>query len=101
ISSLDSNVLFVVSSLIKEIIKSIKQNKGSIKQLILLTHNVYFHKEVSFVDGRRPKNGDTYYWIIRKSNNTSSIQAFEMENPIKSSYELLWKELRNSSKNSG
>ena len=29
------------------------------------------------------------------------IQAFGMENPIHSSYELLWKELSNSSKNSG
>lgn len=101
ISSLDSNVLFVVSSLIKEIVKTIKGNTGNIKQLILLTHNVYFHKEVSFVDGRTPKNGDTHYWIIRKNHNVSSIQAFEMENPIHSSYELLWKELSNSSKNSG
>jgi len=101
ISSLDSNILFVVSSLIKEIVKSIKQNIGNIKQLILLTHNVYFHKEVSFIDGRTPKNGDTHYWIIRKNNSVSSIQAFEMENPIQSSYELLWKELSNSSKNSG
>lgn len=101
ISSLDSNVLFVVSSLIKELIKAVKNNTGSIKQIILLTHNVYFHKEVSFVDGRTPKNGDTHFWIIRKNNNISTIQAFEMENPIQSSYELLWKELRNSSQNSG
>ena len=101
ISSLDSNVLFVVSSLIKEIIKLNKQNLGSIKQLILFTHNVYFHKEVSFVDGRTPKNGDTYFWIIRKNNNISSIQSYEMENPIQSSYELLWKELKNTQQNSG
>ncbi|MET6995894.1 AAA family ATPase [Chitinophaga defluvii] len=101
ISSLDSNVLFVVSSLIKEIIKSIKSNVGSVKQIILLTHNVYFHKEVSFVDGRTPRNGDTNYWILRKKNNTSSVQPFGQENPIQSSYELLWKELSNSTKNSG
>ncbi|WP_294288771.1 AAA family ATPase [uncultured Chryseobacterium sp.] len=101
ISSLDSNVLFVVSSLIKEIIKSIKQNEGSVKQLILLTHNVYFHKEVSFVDGRTPKNGDTNFWIIRKNDNISSIQSYGMDNPIQSSYELLWKELKNTQQNSG
>ncbi|WP_051666279.1 AAA family ATPase [Pedobacter sp. R20-19] len=101
ISSLDSTVLFVVSSLIKEIIKSIKQNTGSVKQLILLTHNVYFHKEVSFVDGRTPKNGDTNFWIIRKNNNISNVQSYGMENPIQSSYELLWKELRNTQQNSG
>lgn len=101
ISSLDSTVLFVVSSLIKEIVKSIKQNTGNVKQIILLTHNVYFHKEVSFVDGRTPKNGDTNFWIVRKINNTSNVQPYEMDNPIQSSYELLWKELRNTTQNSG
>lgn len=101
ISSLDSNILFVVSSLIKEIIKEIKQDTGNIKQLILLTHNVYFHKEVSFVDGRTPKNGSTNFWILRKNNNITSSQSYEMENPIQSSYELLWKELKNTSQNSG
>lgn len=101
ISSLDSNILFVVSSLIKEITKEIKQDTGNIKQLILLTHNVYFHKEVSFVDGRTPKNGNTNFWILRKNNNITSSQPYEMENPIQSSYELLWKELKNTSQNSG
>lgn len=101
ISSLDSNVLFVVSSLIKEIIKSIKNSVGTIKQMILLTHNVYFHKEVSFIDGRTSKNGDTNFWIIRKNNNISSLQSYGMDSPIQSSYELLWKELKNTQKNSG
>ena len=95
ISSLDSNVLFVVSSLLKEIIKAIKKDEGNIKQLILLTHNVYFHKEVSFIDGRTPENGETFYWILRRNNNVSAIQPFGMKNPIHSSYELLWQELRN------
>ena len=95
ISSLDSNVLFVVSSLLKEIIKAIKKDEGNIKQLILLTHNVYFHKEVSFIDGRTLGNGETFYWILRRNNNVSSIQSFGMKNPIHSSYELLWQELRN------
>lgn len=100
ISSLDSNVLFVVSSLIKEVIKSIKKGNGNIKQLILLTHNVYFHKEVSFIDGRTTNNGDTYYWILRRKDKISEIQCFEMKNPIHSSYDLLWLELK-SNRNSG
>ncbi len=95
ISSLDSNVLFVVSSLLKEIIKAVKKDESNIKQLILLTHNVYFHKEVSFIDGRTPENGETFYWILRRNNNVSAIQPFGMKNPIHSSYELLWQELRN------
>lgn len=100
ISSLDSNVLFVVSSLLKEIIKAIKKGEGNIKQLLLLTHNVYFHKEVSFIDGRTTVNGDTFYWILRRNNKISEIQTFGMKNPIHSSYELLWQELKMKS-NSG
>lgn len=44
VCSLDSTVLFIVSSLIKEMIKQIKSGVGNIKQLIVLTHNVYFIK---------------------------------------------------------
>jgi len=94
ISSLDSNVLFVVSTLIKEIIKEIKSDIGNIKQLILLTHNVYFHKEVSFIDGRTKNCGKTNFWILRKNDSTTNLQPFLMENPIQSSYELLWQELK-------
>ena len=101
ISSLDSNVLFVVSTLLKEIIKSIKKDEGNIKQLILLTHNVYFHKEVSFIDGRTKESGDTFFWIIRKNDNITSIQPFELKNPIQNSYELLWQELKNKDNSSG
>ena len=101
ISSLDSNVLFVVSTILKEIIKSIKKDEGNIKQLILLTHNVYFHKEVSFIDGRTKESGDTFYWIIRKNDNVTSIQPFELKNPIQNSYELLWQELKNKDNSSG
>ncbi len=94
ISSLDSNVLFVVSTLIKDIIKSIKSDTGNIKQIILLTHNVYFHKEVSFIDGRTKFCRETNFWILRKNDKFTNIQTFIMENPIKSSYELLWQELK-------
>lgn len=96
ISSLDSNILFVVSTLIKEIIKEIKNDDGNIKQLILLTHNVYFHKEVSFIDGRTKINSETNYWILRKTDGVTSVQSFGMDNPIQSSYELLWQELKNN-----
>ncbi|MDP3515613.1 MAG: AAA family ATPase [Pseudohongiella sp.] len=100
ISSLDSNVLFVVSTLIKEIIKDIKANIGNVKQLILLTHNVYFHKEVSFIDGRTKQHNQTNFWILRKKNKISSAQPFLMKNPIQTSYELLWNEIKNKEHNS-
>lgn len=94
ISSLDSNVLFVVSTLIKEIIKNIKADTGTVRQLILLTHNVYFHKEVSFIDGRTKTCNKTNFWILRKNDKITSLQSFGMDNPIQSSYSLLWQELK-------
>lgn len=96
ISSLDSNVLFLVSTLIKDIIKNIKADVGNVRQLILLTHNVYFHKEVSFIDGRTKIDNKTNFWILRKNDKVTSLQSFVMENPIQSSYELLWQELKSN-----
>ncbi len=42
----------------------------------------------------------TNYWILRKNNKVSSIQSFIMKNPIQTSYELLWNELKNKDRNS-
>lgn len=100
ISSLDSNVLFVVSSLIKEIIKGVKSNKGKINQIIILTHNIYFHKEVSY-EGSNRKGEKHHYWILRKNNGISKLHFYGERNPIQSSYELLWRELREWENNSG
>ncbi|CAH0122830.1 hypothetical protein PAE9249_05442 [Paenibacillus sp. CECT 9249] len=49
ISSLDSNVLFIVSNLILKLIDDIRNNQNNIVQLFVLTHNVYFHKEVTVI----------------------------------------------------
>ena len=96
VSSLDSSVLFVVSTLIREVFTNIHEGSTNIKQVILLTHNVYFHKEVSFIDRHCKWRDDVHFWMLRKNNNVSSIQPFMKENPIKSSYDLLWHEFRNS-----
>lgn len=100
ISSLDSSVLFVISSLIKELLKKVKNEESNIKQVIILTHNVYFHKEVSY-EGLRRKGEPPFYWILRKKGNVSNIQCYQTSNPIHSSYELLWSELRNWEDSSG
>ncbi len=101
ISSLDSNVLFIVSTLIKEILKEVWHDHGVIKQVILLTHNVYFHKEVSrgwYQNAPKEIKNNTSFWILRKKNKISTIQSYK-ENPIHNSYELLWKELKNRKQN--
>ncbi|MEK8210383.1 AAA family ATPase [Paenibacillus sp. FSL L8-0696] len=93
ISSLDSSVLFMVSSLVRQLMFDIKNNSTDIKQLFVLTHNIYFHKEITFNQGKK-SYGEGTFWILRKNNNITSIESYS-ENPIKTSYELLWKELKN------
>jgi len=95
VSSLDSDILFIVGSLIKGLFEEVRAKKGHIKQVFVLTHNVYFHKEVTFSPKRRngKAQSDESFWIVRKSNLVTKIEA-HAENPIKTSYELLWGELR-------
>lgn len=100
ISSLDSNVLFVVSSLLKDVIYKVLDGESNIKQVFVLTHNVYFHKELSFIGNGNNPNKNIHYWILRKKNGITNIQYYGMDNPISSSYELLWKELKEQNVNS-
>ncbi len=48
VSSLDNDILFIVSSLIKRLFGDVRSGTGHIKQVFVLTHNVYFHKEITF-----------------------------------------------------
>ena len=48
VSSLDSDILFIVSNLIKRLFCDVRSGTGHIKQVFVLTHNVYFHKEITF-----------------------------------------------------
>ncbi len=92
ISSLDSNILFIVSVLVKDLMKETTKEKTNIKQVIILTHNTYFYKEITLECDKRYQ-GKYSFWIIKKDNNASKIEKFE-ENPVKNSYELLWQEVR-------
>ena len=95
VSSMDADVLFVVSALIRKIVADVRDNRSSIRQVFILTHNIYFHKEVSF-DRDRRGNARAFesFWIVRKRDNVSSLYRYEY-NPVKTSYELLWDEIRN------
>lgn len=96
VSSLDSDTLFIVSSLIRGLFDETKSQNGMIKQIFVLTHNVYFHKEVSFnhKGSTNQEPDDESFWTVRKANQRSKIQSHK-SNPIKTSYELLWNEVRN------
>lgn len=93
VSSLDNDVLFLVSTLVRDLFKDVYAGNGSIKQLFILSHNTYFYKEVSFEKGiNKSKTG---YWMITKANNLSIIRKYD-KNPISSTYEMLWDEVKNA-----
>jgi wobble nucleotide-excising tRNase len=97
ISSLDSNILFIISTLTRTMLSDCKDKKNGIKQIFLLTHNVYFHKEITYLGSREKyPTSRTAYWVIRKIDNKSEIVKHQ-SNPIQTSYELLWADLKDAS----
>ncbi|EMJ44519.1 ATP-binding protein [Helicobacter pylori] len=104
ISSLDSNILFIVSVLVKDLMKETMEEKETmkektnIKQMIILTHNTYFYKEITLKDNLKRHQGKYSFWIIKKNNNVSKIKGYK-ENPIKNSYELLWQDVKQAKEN--
>jgi len=97
VSSLDSDVLFIVSALIKRVLAEAVDGNGRVKQVFVLTHNIYFHKEVSFDPKRQQGERRTHetFWIVRKAGAATIVEGHQ-RNPIRTSYELLWAEVRNS-----
>lgn len=95
ISSLDSDILYIVSSLIKNVMTEVRSNRSNIKQLFILTHNTYFHKEVSF-DQQRKSNSirsDESFWLVKKTHHGSTVEYCETI-PVRSAYELLWEDIK-------
>lgn len=94
VSSLDSDILFIISSLIKGLFEEVRVGKTHIKQVFVLTHNVYFHREVTFNPKRTSEAmKEETFWVIRKFGLVSKIEKHN-SNPIRTSYELLWAEVR-------
>lgn len=110
VSSMDTNSLYIISSLIKELINICAntyelfgdENLGDfISQIFILTHNIYFHNEIT--QNFNTKNEYVYFFTINKENNKSTIHnCINIDkdnneiiyNPISNSYTLLWQEYR-------
>jgi len=95
ISSLDSDILYIVSSLIKNVMEEARDPNTQIKQVFVLTHNVYFHKEISFNRSRSADStlNEESFWLVKKQQHGSIVERCET-NPIKSAYELLWEDVK-------
>lgn len=101
ISSLDSGILYAVSSLIRGLVKDIKdKNSKRVRQLILLTHNTKFLHQVTYNN----YSSSTFYKIIKLSPSPNSIEKLECSgtsSPIKTSYQELWSQAGAAIQNPG
>jgi wobble nucleotide-excising tRNase len=101
VSSLDSDILHIVGSLIRELFAEVCAGDGLIKQLFILTHNMAFYKEVSYFKTRQKGVSPTKvtFWRVQKYDEQSRVQ-YSRTNPIKSIYDALWADVRSKGYNS-
>lgn len=112
VSSMDSTALFIVSAIVREMINVCRNNTeylnpqvpgDYIKQLFILTHNVYFHREVTYQ--QVGYYNCTSFYMIRKNDNVSTVKLCKRQNkeipseeenynPVQNSYAALWDEFR-------
>jgi wobble nucleotide-excising tRNase len=96
-SSMDSDSLFFISTNDRAMIREVKEGSGNIRQLMVLTHNVYFHKEVAHhLDGKpiTLKKEDLAFHVIKKSRPGPNRIISSGKDSISSTYELLWADVR-------
>lgn len=96
ISSLDSDVLYAVSTIIRRIVEDIAEDRGRVRQLLIMTHNAHFHKEVTYRPHRGPKLGSWGYGIVRKQGGRPSEVELRDDNPIQTAYGAMWDQVKRS-----
>ena len=104
ISSLDSQILFIVSSIIHKLDMKDSSNKDNFKdknisQIIILTHNLYFYKEISFE--RRPFCNDKMHYRVHKPIGGHSQIDFSTKQYPTDDYNLLWKSIKENKNTRG
>ncbi len=98
VSSMDSDALFIISSLIRDLFSEICEGEGNIVQLFIMSHNLYFYKEVSFTKGfKKGITRQMKYWVVQKRDGFSSIES-RQNNPVSSTYEVLWERIKTAKK---
>lgn len=112
VSSMDSDVLFIVGALVRNLIEICRNNADYegreldgdfIKQIFILTHNTYFHREVAYNYVHRWHCAS--FFMIHKEELTSNVELCTEpnpkapseevnRNPVQNSYAALWREYR-------
>jgi wobble nucleotide-excising tRNase len=112
VSSMDSSSLFIVSALVREMVEVCHNNaeylantgRGDyIKQIFILTHNTYFHREITYNQAGRYHF--VSFYLVEKTDNSSNVHlctrrkseaptVLENYNPVLNSYAALWSEFK-------
>ena len=115
VSSMDSGAMFIVAAHVRELVSICQNNvdyrhdtgRGNhVKQIIILSHNPYFYREVSYPNLN--DYGYASYFLIKKTDNMSGITLCirdrqdapsQKENytPVLNSYAALWNEYKEAS----
>ena len=97
ISSLDGDIMFVVSALIRMLIEETRGgNHGRVQQVIMLTHNTRFHNEVSY-QHKEGTSATKYYRIRKYAPEPNVVEDCGPKNPIRTAYQELWDEVQTAS----
>jgi wobble nucleotide-excising tRNase len=112
VSSMDSSALFIIGEQVRKMIEICRNNadnrgavmKGNfIKQIFILTHNAYFHREITYPHAHRYEF--VSFYLVKKRENRSSVDLKRRRdpdcptewmnvNPVKNSYAALWDEYK-------
>ena len=87
VSSLDSNALFIISNLVREMIGVCFNNAkyreekhevqdNYIKQIFVLTHNIYFHREITYNYNLMSRYHCVLSFVVSKKNNNSTVKLY-------------------------
>ena len=120
VSSMDSGALFIVSALVRGMVDICRNNASLnrrnnisqddyIKQIFILTHNTYFHNEVT---SNMVRYWDSVsFFLISKVDNMSHVKLCYREevglnenpkrynvDPVQNGYHALWTELKDLSR---
>ena len=112
VSSMDSSALFLVSSMVRKLIQACHHHNDpsekadepmNIAQIFVLTHNVFFHKNITLGQDTDNRYKRVVFNLIHKDGNNNStvipcirerrgaVGAFkENYNPVQNSYTTLW-----------
>lgn len=96
ISSLDSDVLYAVSTLVRRLVEDVAEGNGRVRQLLLMTHNAHFHKDVTYRPRSSQTGGSWKFGIMHKRSGQPTEIELRDDNPIRTAYGAMWDEVKRS-----